>query len=42
MIWLSVDRLKAEVEIHAVSCPGVFFPCKGPVSSKFLFTLIEV
>jgi len=24
-------RLKTELEIHAVSCPGVFFQCKAPV-----------
>ena len=29
-------KLKAEVEIHSVSCPGVFFPCKGPVSIQYL------
>ena len=26
-------RLRAEVEVHSVSCPGVFFPCKGPVGT---------
>ena len=30
-------KLRAEVEIHSVSCPGVFFPCKGPVSAQRVF-----
>ena len=30
-------KLRAEVEIHSVSCPGVFFPCKGPVHLSICF-----
>ena len=31
-------KLRAEVSIHSVSCPGVFFQCKGPVSQISLST----
>ena len=31
-------KLRAEVSIHSVSCPGVFFQCKGPVSQTSLST----
>ena len=30
-------KLRAEVEIHSVSCPGVFFACKGPVHLSICF-----
>ncbi len=26
-------RLKVDLEISRISCPGVFFQCKGPVST---------
>ena len=30
-------KLRAEVEVHSVSCPGVFFACKGPVHLSICF-----
>ena len=34
-------KLRAEVSIHSVSCPGVFFQCKGPVSQILLSTRLQ-
>ena len=30
-------RLQLEVDVHAVTCPGVWFPCKSPVYLSICF-----
>ena len=34
-------KLRAEVEVHSISCPGVFFPCKGPVNCNTIMYFRE-
>ena len=30
-------RIQLEVDVHAVTCPGVWFPCKSPVYLSICF-----